>query len=126
MLARLYAMAGIVPKVIWSAEKVLEMLAFSVKGLTTSPAEPLVVEKWGLVVNQLIECWVLLWTSYAMMKEDEKAESARKYALLSFTILVGHDGRFNEGYGRVGKMQIDRGLLGCPAKFAVQDTKLGR
>ena len=92
-------------KIIRGVSKTLEMLAFTVKGLTPSH-EPLVVDKWGTVVDHLIECWLLLWTCFAGLGKREKETAAKKLAVITFRTVVGEDESFDEIYGSKSELCI--------------------
>jgi len=109
-LTRVYAMLGQPQKVVLGIAKTLEMRSFEVSGLTR-PKEPLVIGKWGLVTDSLVECWLLLWTSYVVLGQGEKAEAAKGLAIVSYRIIVGEDETFEEVYGSKAKRYIAQGML---------------
>ncbi|PVH88064.1 hypothetical protein DL98DRAFT_225906 [Cadophora sp. DSE1049] len=105
-LTRMYVVLGRPQKVIWSSLKILEMLGFVIHGTAfhTSGSTMFVVEKWGLVVDYLVECWMDLWTAYAVLGDLERAETMRKFAIVSYRIVVGEDQTFEETYGSKGRV----------------------
>jgi len=107
-LTRVYNMLGNHTKVLWGVSKTLEMLAFKVKGIMSSH-EPLIVDKWGMVVDHLIECWLLLWTCFAHQGKGEKAAAAKNNAVVTFRIVVGEDESFDETYGSKAELYIAQG-----------------
>jgi len=109
-MTRVYAMLGQTQKVVWGVAKTLEMLLFEVSGLMR-PKEPLVMGKWGLVTDYLVECWLLLCTSYVILGQGEKAEVAKDLAIVSYRIIVGEDETFEEVYGSKAKNYIAEGML---------------
>lgn len=114
-LTRMYAILGRCPNVIWSTLKILEMLGFSVRGIgfpvQKGEERIIVVQKWGLVVDYLVECWMMLWTAFAALGDGERAEMARKLAVVSYKIVVGEDETFEESYGMKGRVCIEQGRL---------------
>ncbi len=114
-LTRIYAILGRSQNVIWGTLKVLEMLGFFVRG-AQFPAQGgeermIVVQKWGLVVDYLVECWMMLWTAFAALGDGDRAGMARHLAVVSYRIVVGEDETFEETYGQKGKMCIEQGRL---------------
>ncbi|KAH7370485.1 hypothetical protein BKA65DRAFT_589810 [Rhexocercosporidium sp. MPI-PUGE-AT-0058] len=105
-LTRMYAVLGSSQNAIWSTFKTLEMLGFSIRGAAfparKGESRVIVVEKWGLVVDYEVECWMMLWTAYAVVGDGERAEMVRKLAVVSYRIVVGEDVTFEGVYGTKG------------------------
>lgn len=116
-LTRMYGVLGRSQNAIWSTLKILEMLGFSIHG-AAFPARKgdrgIVVEKWGLVVDYLVECWLMLWTAYAVLGDMERGEMARGLAVTSYRIVVGEDQTFEETYGAKGRACVVQGRLWNP------------
>ncbi|KAL2066321.1 hypothetical protein VTL71DRAFT_2392 [Oculimacula yallundae] len=114
-LTRMYAVLGRSQNVIWSTLKILEMLGFSIHGASfpcrNGESKIIVVEKWGLVVDYLVECWMVLWTAYAVLGDVERADMARNFAVVSYRIVVGEDQTFEETYGAKGTACVAQGRL---------------
>ncbi|KAJ5042254.1 uncharacterized protein L3040_004807 [Drepanopeziza brunnea f. sp. 'multigermtubi'] len=113
-LTRMYAILGRPQNVIWSVLKVLENLGFAIEGASFPPARAdsvIAVVKWGLVVDHLVECWVLLWTAYAVLRDVRRAEMAREMAVVSYRVLVGEDETFEETYGVRARGCVAQGRL---------------
>ncbi|KAG4429525.1 hypothetical protein IFR05_014999 [Cadophora sp. M221] len=114
-LTRMYGVLGRPQNVVWSTLKILEMLGFSIYGaafpVRKGESMIIVVEKWGLVVDYLVECWMMLWTAYAVLGDGERAEMARWFAVVSYRIVVGEDVTFEETYGGRGKVCVEQRRL---------------
>jgi hypothetical protein len=90
--------------------KGLEMLGFEIEGgdLMQQRGEKndLTVKKWGMAAHEMMNGWVLLWTSFAFLGERDRAEQARKIAAVSYRILVGEDETFEESIGKDVRLSI--------------------
>lgn len=114
-LTRMYAVLGQEEKVIWASLKTMEMLGFVITGanvyLRDDQERIIVVEKWGLVVDYLPECWLMIWTAYALLGDKERADMARGVASVNYRIVVGEDETFEETYGAKARGFIAKGKL---------------
>jgi hypothetical protein len=114
-LTRMYNILGRVEKVVWASLKTMEMLGFNITGaqvhLKSSDSHVIVIEKWGLVVDYLVECWLMIWTAYASLGDFERADMARAFASVSYRIVVGEDETFEETYGAKARAFIANGKL---------------
>ncbi len=81
------------------------MLGFCITGAEIQVrGEEVVIEKWGLIVDYFVECWLMLWTAYSIEGDLKRAERARSFASISYRIVVGEDETFEETYG--GKARV--------------------
>lgn len=71
----------------------------------------LVVEKWGMVIDYLVKCWLLLWTCFASFGKGDKTVAAKKLASFTFRILVGVDESFADTYGSEVELCIAQGRI---------------
>ncbi|KAJ5812101.1 TPR domain protein [Penicillium riverlandense] len=83
--------------------KVLESLGYVIDGgnFPLAPKTPLVVKKWGLMLDLLVDCWMFLARGYSQVAPELEAK-AEHYAKLTYRICVGEDETFHETYGRHG------------------------
>ncbi|KAH6676847.1 hypothetical protein B0J14DRAFT_616227 [Halenospora varia] len=109
-LTRAYAMLNKPLEVIFSISKFLEVLAFKVTGMHDANSE-IIVDKWGMVVDHLVEGWVLLWTTFALLGYECKVASVVTLARLSYKTVIGEDKTFEEVYGSKARMHIGQGRL---------------
>ncbi|GAB1310474.1 SET domain-containing protein [Madurella fahalii] len=61
----------------------------------------IVVRRWGLMVNGVINCWILLRDAYRLAAPD-LVGPAEGYARISYRICVGEAETFDETYGNPG------------------------
>lgn len=101
-LAKMYTQQGQTVKAIDSALGVLTSLGYVVEGgkLPRTSSAPMVVKQWGLMLDLLAECWMLLAAAYHLLAPDLEAQ-AEEYARISYKICVGEDETFNETYKRL-------------------------
>lgn len=59
---------------------------------------PLVVEKWGLVMDDLVVAWIILGKSLLKVA-PESAMQAERYARMAYLISVGEEASFDATYG---------------------------
>ncbi|KAH0832708.1 hypothetical protein FOPE_01435 [Fonsecaea pedrosoi] len=80
----------------------LESLGYVIEGgrLPRTIGTPLVVKKWGLMQDHLVECWMVLARAYSLVAPDLEV-LAIEYARNSYKICVGEDDSFDETYGRI-------------------------
>ena len=69
--------------------------------------ERLEVVKWGIVVKEVVDVWVMLWDACVQLGEREKANRADEYARTAYKIVVGEDQTFAEVYGRKAEKAIN-------------------
>jgi len=83
-LASIYSEQRNAEKVAAMSLKALESLGFIIKGaqLPLSPVETFRVEKWGIMVDDVISMWVHLWNA------------------LAYKICLGEDVTFKESYDK--------------------------
>lgn len=114
-LTRMYAVLAQEEQVIRTSLKTMEMLGFVITGanvyLRDDQERVIVVDKWGLVVDYLPECWLIIWTAYALLGDKERADMARTLASVSYRIVVGEDETFEETYGAKARGFIAKGKL---------------
>ena len=112
-LTRIYVILGRSHDAISSTLKVFEMLGFVIRGaqISTNGSGSIIVEKWGLMVDYLVECWMILWTAYAALGDLERAEITRELAVVSYGIIVGEDQTFEETYGSKGSVCVVQRML---------------
>lgn len=86
-------------KAINSAFKVLESLGYVIEGseMPRTSDKPMVVKQWGLMMEYLVDCWILLSSAYSLVAPDLK-DTAEQYARISYKICVGEDETFDETY----------------------------
>ena len=103
-LAKMYTLQKQPVKAIESAMRVLESLGYIIEGgnLPRTSGTPMMVKQWGLMVDHLIECWMLLSGAYHVVAPDLETQ-AEEYAKISYKICVGEDETFDETYGKLAK-----------------------
>ncbi|KAJ5610508.1 TPR domain protein [Penicillium lagena] len=81
--------------------KALESLGYVIDGgnFPQAPKLTLVVKRWGLMLDLLVNCWMLLALAYSQVAPELEAK-AEGYAKLTYRICVGEDETFHETYGR--------------------------
>jgi hypothetical protein len=104
-LAKMYTQQGQPVKAIDSALGVLTSLGYVVDGgkLPRDSRTPLMVKQWGLILDRLIECWMLLASAYHLLAPDLEAQ-AEEYARISYKICTGEDETFDETYGKLSDL----------------------
>ena len=107
LLAKSYASLGNPVPVAGAAVKALEMLGFEISD-GESGKWSIEVKKWGLVVDYVLECFMFLWSSFALAVNSKGAEDARKYAVMAYKIKFGEDETFDKPYGDAGRQRIAR------------------
>jgi hypothetical protein len=103
-LAKMYTQQNQPVKAIDSALRVLASLGYVIDGgnLPRASGTPMVVKQWGLMIDRLIECWMLLSGAYHLVAPDLETQ-AEEYARISYKICVGEDETFDETYGKLAK-----------------------
>ncbi|KIA75674.1 hypothetical protein HK57_00535 [Aspergillus ustus] len=110
-LAMAYASQGVSEKTVDFAIKTLESLGYVLEGGRppyTTPGAPVRVLKWGLMMDGLIGCWMMLCRAYCDVA-PELASQAEDYARITYRICVGEDETFEDTYSRLSD-RVD-GLL---------------
>jgi hypothetical protein len=81
--------------------KALESLGFIIKGaqLPFSPAETFHVEKWGIMMDDVISIWVHIWNAYSAFAPHLLPQAA-DCGKLAYSICVGEDVTFKESYDK--------------------------
>ncbi|KAI9657900.1 MAG: hypothetical protein M1829_006862 [Trizodia sp. TS-e1964] len=97
-LAHMYLMHCQPLKTVQTALRVLATLGFVVEG-GEPPQQQVVVRKWGVVVDLLPKCWLLLSRAYLLLSAPEMVASAKAYARTCYCICVGEDETFESVYG---------------------------
>lgn len=91
-------------KAVEYALRALRSLGYVVEGgnlpRSSGTDKPLVIKRWGLMFNSLIECWMLLSGAYRFVAPDLEAQ-AKDYAKITYRISIGEDETFEEMYGSV-------------------------
>ncbi len=107
LLTRAYAAQNHPAKVVSLALKVLESLGFVIKGaqIPVSSITPFEVVQWGLMVENVIETWIHLWTAYAVVA-PHLCQGAEESARISYRICVGEDVTFEESCGQKARQAI--------------------
>lgn len=80
----------------------LESLGFVIKGGDIPRVEdaPLVVQRWGLMTDGVVGCWMILCCAYHELVPI-LASQAEGYARVSYRICVGEDETFDSTYSRL-------------------------
>lgn len=111
-LAAVHATSNQPRKAIEFALKTLESLGYSIEGgqLSDSPGTMLRVKRWGLMVDGLIGCWMILCRMYCDGAPD-LANQAEDYARTTYRICVGEDDTFGDTYSRTSD-RVDGLIVG--------------
>ncbi|RYP42447.1 hypothetical protein DL768_010328 [Monosporascus sp. mg162] len=104
-LAKMYTQQKQPVKAIDSALRALASLGYVIDGgnLPRTTGTPMVVKQWGLMMDYLIDCWMLLSSAYRLVAPDLEAQ-AEEYARISYRICVGEDETFDETYGKLSDL----------------------
>jgi hypothetical protein len=96
-LALIYSEQRNAEKVVAMSLKALESLGFVIKGaqLSLSPVETFRVEKWGIMMDDVINMWVHLWNAYSAFA-PHLLPPAADYGKLAYKICVGEDVTFKD------------------------------
>lgn len=100
-LAAVHATGSQPRKAIEFAFKTLESLGYAIEGgqLPHSPGATLLVKKWGLMMDGLVGCWMILCRVYCDVAPD-LANQAEEYARTTYRMCVGEDDTFGNTYSR--------------------------
>ncbi|PLN80224.1 hypothetical protein BDW42DRAFT_116132 [Aspergillus taichungensis] len=101
-LAAIYASSQNFGKAVEFGLMCLESLGFVIKGGNVPHVSdlPLVVQKWGLVTDTVVGCWMMLCVAYQALAPT-LASQAEGYARVSYRICVGEDDTFDQTYSRL-------------------------
>ena len=69
------------------------------------------VKKWGMFVDHVVDCFMLLWTAFALARDDKGADGARDLAITAYRILMGEDETFEETIGFKAEEHMAQRLL---------------
>jgi hypothetical protein len=97
-LAKAHAAQNNMVKSLELVGKVLTSLGFMVVG-TDSSSTSFAVIKWGLVIDHLVDVFLLAQTAFAAMKAGKDSIQAGEYARIAYRIIVGEDTSFGVTYG---------------------------
>jgi hypothetical protein len=100
-LVSIYSEQRNAEKVAAMSLKALESLGFIIKGaqLPFSPAETFHVEKWGIMMDDVISIWVHIWNAYSAFAPHLLPQAA-DCGKLAYSICVGEDVTFKESYDK--------------------------
>lgn len=101
-LAAIYASSRKFQKAVEFGLMSLESLGFVIKGgiIPHVSDAPLVVQKWDLITDAVVGCWMILCCSYRELAPT-LASQAEGYARVSYRICVGEDETFDQTYSRL-------------------------
>ncbi|OQE24015.1 hypothetical protein PENFLA_c010G09886 [Penicillium flavigenum] len=110
-LAAIYASSRNLKKAVEFGLMSLESLGFVIKGgkIPHVSDTPLVVQKWGLMTDGVVGCWMILCSAYQELAPT-LASQAEGYARLSYRICVGEDETFDQTYSRLSN-RVDGFLM---------------
>lgn len=99
-LAVKYLMEEKLVKAVETAIKALQSLGFVIKGgdILHVSGVPLIIEKWGFMMDFVIDYWVVLTRSYRSIAPELEAQ-AKAYLKTCYKICVGEDETFEPVYG---------------------------
>ncbi|GLA27457.1 hypothetical protein AnigIFM63326_004664 [Aspergillus niger] len=103
-VAEAHAAQGVLAKTVEFALKTLESLGYVLEGggVPYTSGAPLHVMKWGLMMDGLVRCWMILCRAYCDLA-PELASQAEDYARITYRICVGEDETFADTYSRFSK-----------------------
>lgn len=89
------------PKVVSASLKFLESLGFVIKNgaLGGSPRNVFRVEKWGVMVDDVVKAFVLLWNTYYGFQQEQNLAVVADYGRIAYMICVGEDETHTQSYG---------------------------
>ncbi|KAJ5335470.1 hypothetical protein N7452_007873 [Penicillium brevicompactum] len=98
-LATIYCSSNKPKKAVQFGLLCLESLGFVIKGgnIPRASSAPLFVEKWGLMTDGVVGCWMTLCRAYQELAPDLSPQ-AEGYARISYKICVGEDETFEQTY----------------------------
>ncbi|KAK0648119.1 hypothetical protein B0T16DRAFT_112784 [Cercophora newfieldiana] len=80
----------------------LESFGFVIEGGSLpqrAREQPLMVKEWGLMMDNVIDCWMFLRRSYRVLA-PELASAAERFAKVSYRICIGEDDTFEGTLGQ--------------------------
>ncbi|RAL00975.1 TPR domain protein [Aspergillus ibericus CBS 121593] len=100
-LAAVHATSSQPGKAIEFAFKTLKSLGYVIEGgqIPHTPGRKLLVREWGLMMDGLVGCWMILCRMYCDVAPD-LADQAEDYARTTYRICVGEDETFGDTYSR--------------------------
>ncbi|GAB1213361.1 hypothetical protein ATERTT37_002510 [Aspergillus terreus] len=112
-LAAAYLASHNPEKAVTSGLRTLQSLGYVVEGGGIPPVRDtsLLVQKWGLMTDGVVGCWMILSQAYHQVAPALEPQ-AHAYAKLSYKICVGEYETFDATYGRASA-RVD-GLLATP------------
>ena len=112
-LASIYSEQRNAEKVVAMSLKALESLGFIIKGaqLPLSPVDTFRVEKWGIMMDDVISMWVHLWNAYSAFAPHLLPQAA-DCGKLAYNICVGEDVTFKESYDKQDGNPLVPGQMG--------------
>lgn len=81
-----------------AAGKVLISLVFIITGVESSQA-PLAISRWGMLVDLLVEIYMLLRNAFVLANDTMNSDRAGKYAKTAYKMVVGEDVSFDIVWG---------------------------
>ena len=106
LLTRIYSAQKNDLKTIETAWKVLDALGYVIKREDpTSLTSAFEIQVWGLMLHNVVETWVHLWTAYARCA-PELCKKAEEYARIAYKVCVGEDETFDENYGKLARRAV--------------------
>lgn len=98
LLAHGYASRNKTRQVIVAAGKVLISLGFIITGVDSSQA-PLAISRWGMLVDHLVEIFMLLRNAFVLANNTMNSDRAGEYAKTAYKMVVGEDVSFDIVWG---------------------------
>jgi hypothetical protein len=106
MLGYLYINKKQTSKAVNALLQAFKSLGYVIKGGSLPPhanrtGTSLTVERWGLVLDNLVDCWMILGDIFCREggAPPALASAARMYAKVTYRIVMGEDETFEETYG---------------------------
>ncbi|PLB52765.1 TPR domain protein [Aspergillus steynii IBT 23096] len=112
-LAMVHATSNQPRKAVEFALRTLESLGYVIEGGQLPPASgaTLSVRKWGLVMDDLVGCWMILCSVYRDVA-PELVDRAEEYAKITYRMCVGEDETFGDTYSRCSE-RVDGLIVGA-------------
>jgi hypothetical protein len=103
-LSVVHVSRGVSEKTVDFAVKTLESLGYVLEGgrQPYTPGAPLRVLKWGLMMDALVGCWMILCRAYCDVAQ-ELASQAEDYARITYRMCVSEDETFEDTNSRFSK-----------------------
>ncbi|TVY84556.1 hypothetical protein LSUE1_G000747 [Lachnellula suecica] len=105
-LAAIFSQQKNAEKVVAMVLKTVESLGFVIRGahLPVLPAETFRVERWGVMMDDVIGMWVHLWNAYSEMAPHLLPQVA-ECGKTAYKICIGEDVTFKESYEQKGDLE---------------------